>query len=561
MKDRFSPLIVGTAAILAVGCGSDITQFDVDDGPSDDPFAKLLQDLSPLNTPCTYTASARQLTVTLAANEVALIKRYPGANTPVDDFVMVNGFDCNGVTVPSGNSNPVGRIQVTGSSGAESVVFDFADGNFAFATAATGGITVDLGSGTGDMLGIRLGALDDRVTYGASGVAIVNSNAAVDNFREISATNVEIHKALLGGGNDTVTASGNTVTGNAVFTPVSALELYGGEGDDLFQEGRIKTLRELISGGNGVDTVDYSGRTVALSVTISATNVASANDGDRSSSAGSPPEVDDVKDDIEVLIAAGGNDSITGGGSQGILIFGGAGNDTLSGGLGNDTLQGATGNDWFIETTVGTTGADIFSGSDGIDTIDYSSRTAGVVVNLDGTADDGEGGTAPEQDDVNADIENIIGGQGGDILTGSARTNIIIGGNGADSIHGGAGVDTVSYAPVSGAITALLPIDVDANAFSTINGTSGGSEADWIFGDIENLTGGSGADSLTGNSGPNELVGGGGNDTLFGGAGDDVLEGGAAGNSESNLLDCGADGDLGYSQGSGGGASKVDCEF
>ena len=120
MKDRFSPLIVGTAAILAVGCGSDITEFDVDT-PSDDPFAKLLQDLSPLNTPCTYTGSARQLTVTLAANEVALIKRFPGSNSPVDDFVMVNGFDCNGVTVPSGNTNPVGRIQVTGSSGAESI--------------------------------------------------------------------------------------------------------------------------------------------------------------------------------------------------------------------------------------------------------------------------------------------------------------------------------------------------------------------------------------------------------------------------------------------------------
>jgi Ca2+-binding RTX toxin-like protein len=561
MKDRFSPLIVGTAAILAVGCGSDITQFDTDNGPSDDPFAKLLQDLSPLTTPCTYSASARQLTVTLAANEVALIKRFPGPSTPADDFVMVNGFDCNGTTVPAGNTNPVGRIAVTGSSGSESVVFDFSEGNFAFATAATGGITVDLGTGTGDMLGVRLGALDDRVTYGASGVAIVNSAAAVDNFREITATGVEINKVLLGAGNDTVTASGNTVTGSAVFTPVSGLELYGGEGDDIFLEGNLKTPKELISGGNGSDTVNYSSRTVALSVTIAATDVASANDGDRSSAAGSPPETDDIKEDIEILLAAAGNDSLTGGGSQGILIFGGAGNDTLAGGLGNDTLQGSTGNDWFIEGTVGTTGADIFSGSDGIDTIDYSSRTASVTVNLDGTADDGEGGTAPEQDDVNTDIENIFGGTGGDILTGSTRANIIIGGTGADSIHGGAGIDTVSYAPVSGAITAALPVAVDALEFSTVNGTSGGSEADWIFGDIENLTGGSGADSLTGNSGPNELVGGGGNDTLLGGAGDDVLEGGAAGNTESNVLNCGADGDLGYSHGSGAGAQKIDCEF
>ena len=562
MKDRFSPLIVGTAAILAVGCGSDITQFDTDNGPSDDPFAKLLQDLSPLSTPCTYSSSARQLTVTLAANEVALIKRFPGASAPADDFVMVNGFDCNGTTVPAGTGNsPVQKVTVTGSTGAESVVFDFTDGPFAFGTSATNGITVDLGTGTSDMLGVRLGALDDRVTYGASGVAIVNASAAADNFREITATNTEIHKVLLGVGNDTVTASGSTVTGSAVFVPVGGLELYGGEGDDLFLEGNAKTPKELISGGAGVDTVTYSSRTVALSVTIAATNVASANDGDRSSAAGSPPEADDIKDDIEVLIAAAGNDSLTGGGSQGILIFGGAGNDTLAGGPGNDTLQGATGNDWFIEGTVGTTGSDIFSGSDGIDTIDYSSRTAGVIVNLDDNPDDGEGGTAPEQDNVNTDIENIIGGTGADILTGSSKANIIIGGTGADSMHGGTGLDTVSYATAAGAVTSLLPIDVDANAFSTINGTSAGGEADWIFGDIENLTGGTGADSLVGNSGPNELVGGGGNDTLQGGAGDDVLEGGNAGNTESNVLDCGADGDMGYSQGSGGGASKIDCEF
>jgi Ca2+-binding RTX toxin-like protein len=561
MKDRFSPLIVGTAAILAVGCGSDITQFDTD-APSDDPFAKLLQDLSPLNTPCTYASSARQLTVTLAANEVALIKRFPGANTPTDDFVMVNGFDCNGTLIPAGlGNNPVQKVNVTGSSGAESVVFDFSDGPFAFGTAITNGITVDLGTGTSDMLGVRLGALDDRVTYGASGVAIVNGSAGVDNFREITATNTELHKLLLGAGNDTVTASGNTVTGSAVFNPVSALELYGGEGDDLFLEGNAKTPKELISGGNGTDTVTYSSRTVALSVTISATDVASANDGDRSSAAGSPPEFDDVKDDIEFLFGAAGNDSLTGGGSQGIQIFGGAGNDTLAGGSGNDGIFGGLGNDWLIDGTVGTTGADVFAGSDGIDTMDYSSRTAGVTVTLDATADDGEGGTAPEQDTVDTDIENIIGGTGSDILFGSASANIIIGGTGADSIHGGAGLDTVSYAPVSGAVTAALPIAVDSADFSTINGTSAGAEADWIFGDIENLTGGSGADSLTGNSGPNELVGGGGNDTLIGGAGDDVLEGGAAGNSESNVLNCGADGDLGYSQGSGVAAQKINCEF
>jgi len=40
-----------------------------------------------------------------------------------------------------------------------------------------------------------------------------------------------------------------------------------------------------------------------------------------------------------------------------------------------------------------------------------------------------------------------------------------------------------------------------------------------------------------------------------------VLEGGAAGNTEGNVLDCGAGDDIGYAQGTGVGASKLDCEF
>src|SRR5262245_55576240 len=247
MRDRFSPLLWETAAILAVGCGSgaDSTWID-DDTPSDDPFAKLLQDLSQLATPCSYNSSSRQLPVTMAANEVALIKRFPGSSPPTDDFIMVNGFDCAGTSVPAGTSNtPLQRVNVTGSTGNESVIFDFTDGVFAMGTAATNGITVDLAAGTSDMLGVRLGALNDSVVYGASGVAIVNSSSPADAFKDITASNVEFNKLMLGAGSDTVTASGNTNTGSAAFTPVGTLELYGGDGDDTFLEGSTKTLREL----------------------------------------------------------------------------------------------------------------------------------------------------------------------------------------------------------------------------------------------------------------------------------------------------------------------------
>jgi Ca2+-binding RTX toxin-like protein len=558
MRERLVPIFWGSAAIVAAGCGgADSTT--VDGISPDDPFATLLQDLTPLANQCQYVSSARQLTVTLVANETALIKRIPGSNPPVDDTITVNGFDCN-VVVPAGTGNsPVNRVVVNGTSGAETVILDFSDGQFALGTNATNGITVDLSTNTGDTIGIRLGALDDLVTFGRSGVHIVSGSIGLDAFRDITPRNIEFHKIMLGSGNDTINASGSTQSGVGAFTTLGTLEIYGGEGDDVFNQGIAKTRGEVISGGNGTDLLSYSSRTSALNVSISSADVASRNDGDQSSSAGNPPEADDIKDDIEIVFGASGNDSISGGGTQGVTLFGLAGNDTLSGGLGNDSIVGGPGNDRFFEGFDGTNGADVFVGSDGIDVIDYSGRSGSTVVNLDDTANDGEGGT--EQDDIRADVENIIGGFGDDDLTGSTRNNVIIGGPGADSIHGGTGFDSASYAPTNEDVVASLPIGTEITDFISGNGTTGGTENDFIFGDIENLVGGGGADSLNGNSGPNELVGGAGTDTLTGLSGDDVLEGGAAGNAEANELYCGPGDDVGYSQGSGVGALKSSCEF
>lgn len=558
MRERYLPIFWGSAAIFAAGCGGG-DNTTVDGISPDDPFATLLQDLTPLTNQCQYVSSARQLTVTLTPNETALLKRVPGSNTPVDDTVTVNGFDCN-VVVPAGTGNsPVNRVVVIGTSGAETVILDFSDGPFAVGTNATNGIIVDLATNTGDTIGVRLGALDDLVTFGTSGVAIVNASSPSDLFREITPRNIEFHKIMLGAGNDTISASGSTASGIGAFTTLGTLEIYGGEGDDIFNEGVAKTRGEVIAGGNGFDTLSYASRTAALTMTITAADVLSRNDGDQSSTAGNPPENDDIKDDVDLIISGPGNDNISGGGLQGITLSGGAGNDTLAGGLGNDSIVGGLGNDRFFEGNDGTNGSDVFVGSDGIDVIDYSGRSGGTVVNLDGVANDGEGGT--EGDDVGIDIENIIGSAAADTLTGSARNNVIIGGPGNDSIHGGAGWDTLSYAPVTDGVAAELPVGTDPTDFLAGSGVINDGELDVIFGDVENLTGGSGADSLTGNSGPNELVGGGGNDTLIGLAGDDVLEGGAAGNVESNGLYCGAGDDVGYAQGSGVEALKNSCEF
>lgn len=273
-----------------------------------------------------------------------------------------------------------------------------------------------------------------------------------------------------------------------------------------------------------------------------------------------------------------GNDTITGGDSADRLE-GNAGNDDLEGDGGNDlisdgnrtgTSAGIGGNDVLRggpgEDTIdagplpgGGTGADTLDGEAGIDTADYSARTAPVTV-TEGTtagADDGEAG---EKDHVvNAEI--ILGGSAGDSLAGAAEPNTLRGalgddtldgGGGADTLEGGPGNDTVSYA------ARIVPVT------ATLDGAPGdgpAGENDAIADDVENLRGGYEADSLTGSTGPNALAGAWGDDTLDGSGGDDALsgDGGADklnGSSGDDSLDGGAGND---SIVAGSGSDVITC--
>ncbi len=174
----------------------------------------------------------------------------------------------------------------------------------------------------------------------------------------------------------------------------------------------------------------------------------------------------------------------------------------------------------------------------GTDALTYAHLTSGVVATLSGVADDTVSG-----------IENLIGSDYADTLTGDANANVISGGAGndtlrgnggadtlnggdgsdliqggadGDTIDGGSGTDTVSYAHLGSAVTATL----------------GGSGDDTISG-VENLTGSGLADTLTGDNAANVISGGAGNDTLRGNGGADTLNGGDGG----DLIQGGADGD------------------
>jgi hypothetical protein len=227
----------------------------------------------------------------------------------------------------------------------------------------------------------------------------------------------------------------------------------------------------------------------------------------------------------DVIVGLGGNDTINGlGGNDTIcsgngsdVIDGGDGSDYIDAGNGNDTLAGGNGND----TLNGGPGADGIAGNAGADWATYGLRTAGVTVDIDGVADDGNSVDGPPgaRDNVKTDVENLIGGNGTDTLTGSAGNNSLNGGNGADVLNGLGGTDTATYATRTAGVT--VDIDGVADDGNVADGPAGAR--DNVKTDIENLLGGKGADTLTGNEQGNGLTGGLGADVLRGLAGDDRL--------------------------------------
>jgi Ca2+-binding RTX toxin-like protein len=149
------------------------------------------------------------------------------------------------------------------------------------------------------------------------------------------------------------------------------------------------------------------------------------------------------------------------------ILEGGDGNDTLQGFDGNDTLRGGNGNDLLD----GGYGFDLLDGGAGNDTVTYDFYYGNVYADL-GTGVVTFPGNSYIPETLTS-VENIIGADGHDQLTGDSADNLLEGGTGNDTLDGKNGQDT--------------------------------------------LSGGSGDDRLYGDSG---------NDTLMGGSGDDYIRGG-----------------------------------
>lgn len=314
--------------------------------------------------------------------------------------------------------------------------------------------------------------------------------------------------------------------------------INGGAGNDtyLFQADHPLGL-DTISDSSGVDIFTFSS-TLTLGVTIDLANTS--------------PQIVNANlslhllsdSSIETVIGSPRDDS----------IIGNSLDNTITGGAGNDSLAGGPGNDRYLFNATMPLGADVLEDSLGIDTLDFSSTTLPLLLDLDSLALQTVASGLSLTFLALNQIETILGGKGSDTLFGNALDNTLTGGPGDDYLDGRAGNDTYLFdadallnrdtihddigeldtLDFSKTTTAGISLDLNTLTWQTIRGgfhelllTSaisiervfGSTQSDAIFGNARNNT-------LIGLAGNDLLVGNAGRDLLFGGGGADALQGG-----------------------------------
>ena len=429
-------------------------------------------------------------------------------------------FTDNATHIGTGNTL---NNSIVGGTGADTAVFT---GNYANATFAIAGTSVQVttaGGGTDTIVDIENVQFADKTA-----IVHVGTNNA-DTFFATLAPELFFGR----GGTDTVSYVNSAVGINASLATGSATNgdrfnsIENLTGSILADRLAGNIGNNVLSGGLGIDTAEFSGTYAAATFAFNNGSVTVTSGGDGQDTLNSIEKLAFADATVNVQAGANGiNDNFAATAAP-ELFFGGTGTDTV-------TYTGTTaisvnlatgtatnGDRYFsIENVTGGSGADTFTGNTsnnafngglGIDTAVFTSGAASHTFTLNASNDvvvTGTGGNTDGTDTLTG-IEKVT--------FGATTYNLWAGTGGNDSIAatlapelfvGGLGSDTVVYSGTT-AVNASLA-----------SGTATNGDRYYA---IENLKGGDGGDTLTGDGNANVLTGGGGNDTLDGGAGNDTF--------------------------------------
>jgi len=163
------------------------------------------------------------------------------------------------------------------------------------------------------------------------------------------------------------------------------------------------------------------------------------------------------------------------------VIFGGSGADVINDGAGYDTVDAGTGDDTVFLTNSDAT----IDGGAGTDTLVVAGAAADadLIINLENASVTSADGSVTVQ--YLAGFENIVSGDGDDVIIGSELDNVITGGMGDDTIIGGSGDDTAVFRSsfsIDGTSETTVTFDPEAGTI-TVEGPDG---TDTVSG-VENL--------------------------------------------------------------------------
>jgi Ca2+-binding RTX toxin-like protein len=336
------------------------------------------------------------------------------------------------LTLLAGTTDPDGdRLSIMGLSSTSGTLTQTEDGGWTFVrdTGMLGDVTLTytISDGSASVQQTAyfrvveappiIGTAGDDNLLGTHCADTIDGRAGDDNIDAREGNDIIIGGAgddhiIAGPGNDIVYAgAGNDV----VFAGAGSDIVFGGSGNDhLYGEDGDDTIMgeegdDFISGGPGGDLL-------------------LGNIGNDTIRGDIGDDTIDGGDDDDNLAGDEGDDVISGGDDNDVMS-GGDDDDVMSDGPGGDKVDGDAGDDHFVAAA--DAADDTYNGGTGRDTLDYSTATFSITVDVGrGRADGLDIGH-----DLIASFEEIIAGSGDDRLIGGSTSVSMTGGDGNDTFE------------------------------------------------------------------------------------------------------------------------------